>query len=244
MIVGAGRGIGLAIAKKMAKQGSALILTELPDRMEQLQENAQELAKDYQVSVQTLSLDIRNLENIKEVFLDLAQKEITLNYLVCNAGVNYLRKAIEVTEDIWDEVNDVNVKGNFFVMQEAAKQMIMGEGGSIVAIASQHGEKPNYDRAPYCASKAALIHLCKELALEWAAYKIRVNTVSPSFVLYESNKELLLSARGKREYLNTIPLHEYCSEDDVAGAVTYLLSEEARMITGHNLLVDGGWMLK
>lgn len=244
MIIGSGRGIGFAVATRLAAQGINLILTELLDYIDELQEKADKLTKIYGIRIDIFALDIRDIANIAEVFREIDKRNLDVSYLVCNAGVNYLSRAIEVTEEMWDEIHNINVKGHFFVMQEAAKQMIMRDGGSIVAIGSQHGLKPNYDRAPYCASKAALIHLCRELALEWAEYHIRVNTVSPGYVLYDSNKELLLSSKGKRQYLNRVPLYKYCSEEDVAYAVAFLLGQEAKMITGHNLLVDGGWMLK
>lgn len=244
MIVGSGRGTGLVIARMMAQDGIGLVLTEHPDRFQPLLEQAMLIELEFQIPVICFPLDIRNIDDVIDIFSKIKQQNLILDYLVCNAGINRLVEAIKVTEEIWDEINDVNVKGTFFVMQQAAKIMILNHGGSTVAIASQHGIKPNHNRAPYCASKAALIQVCKELALEWALHSIRVNVVSPTYILYEHNKDILLSPKGKREYLNSIPMYKYCSEKDVAEAVVFLLSDKSLMITGHNLVVDGGWVLK
>ncbi|MBU3089192.1 SDR family oxidoreductase [Clostridium gasigenes] len=243
-VIGASRGIGLEIAHRMAAKYSRLILTEISGQMSVLLQEAKVIREQYGTEVICYSLDIRDLSNIEFVFKEIEKQKVAINYLICNTGINILCKAIEVTEEIWDEINQVNLKGVFFVIQQVAKNMILNNGGSIVTMGSQHGIQPNYDRAPYCASKAGLINMCKELALEWAAYNIRVNTVSPTYILYDNNKEFLMSPKGQKEYLQSIPLNKYCSAKDVAGAVEFLLSDQAEMITGHNLVVDGGWTIK
>ena len=99
------------------------------------------------------------------------------------------------------------------------------------------------DRAAYCASKAGMIHLAKELALEWAKYGIRVNMVSPTMIFSEKNKEILDGNRAKKEYLIKIPLRKYAVPEDVSSAILFLNSDKASMITGQNLIVDGGWTI-
>lgn len=170
-------------------------------------------------------------------------ENIKVNRLVYTLGINYLASALEVTEDVWNTVFDVNVKGFFFVAQFFAKHMILNNGGRIVAVASQHGIRPNIDRSPYCASKAALIMTIKTLALELAKYNILVNAVAPTFIKYEKNANTLDSPRYSKFALSRIPLHEYAKADDVAEAICFLLTSNTNMITGHTLPVDGGWML-
>jgi len=244
LVVGAGRGSGLAIAKLLAQRCDILLLTEVEDRYSMLKYEAAGIVSSGTAKVECFTLDIRNIYEINSLFAQLEANGVILNYLVCNAGVNILQKAIEVTPETWDCVMDVNLRGAFFVMQGAAKSMLLNDGGGMVAIASQHGTVANYDRSPYCASKAGLIHMAKSLALEWSQHKIRVNVVSPTYILYEENKDLLLSPKGIREYQNSIPLNQYCRAEDVANAVDFLLSDKAALITGHNLIVDGGYTIK
>jgi len=241
IVVGASRGTGLEIARNLALNGADLVLTEIPDRINDLEMRTQELADEFKIKADCYSLDVTNIESIKTVFTKIKEKWKVLDTLINNAGINILCPAVEVTEMIWDRIVDINLKGLFFVMQEAAKIMITNGKGVIVSIASQHGVVGNKDRAPYCASKAGLINLSKALAYEWAKYDIRVNTVSPSFIETEQNEEFLQAPNCKREYLKKIPLQRYCSPKDVANAVSYLVSDNAQMITGHNLMVDGGW---
>lgn len=241
IVVGASRGTGLEIARNLAHNGADLVLTEIPDRINDLEIKSQEIAAEFNVKADCYELDVTSIESIKTAFSKIKEKWEAVDTLINNAGINILCPAVEVTEKIWDRIIDINLKGLFFVMQEAAKIMIANGKGAIVSIASQHGVVGNKDRAPYCASKAGLINLTKALAYEWAKYDIRVNTVSPSFIETEQNEELLQAPNSKREYLKKIPLQRYCLPKDVANAVSYLVSDNAQMITGHNLMVDGGW---
>lgn len=111
--------------------------------------------------------------------------------------------ALNVTEEIWDKINNVNLKGFFFSAKDVIGHMLLQNiKGNIIAIASQHGVVANINRAPYCASKARLIHLVKELALEFAEKGININIISPTFILSDKNHELLMSRKSQRDYLS------------------------------------------
>lgn len=241
VVVGASRGIGLEISKVLASEGYDLALTEIGDRFEDLLDKSKELIKEYDVKVSCYKLDITYIDNIEEIFKAIEKGFGNIDLLINNAGINILMPALEVSEDIWDRVLDINLKGLFFTMKEAAKIMIKRDGGSIINIASQHGIVGNENRAPYCSSKAGLVNLSKALSYEWSKYNIRVNCISPTYVLLDENKELLLSSKGKKQYLNTIPLRKYCTKEEIAGAVKYLSSKNATIITGHNIVLDGGY---
>ena len=180
-------------------------------------------------------------KNISNIYIE--EKKLVVDSFVYLAGINVLVSALETTEEIWDRIIDVNLKGFFFVSKVIAKNMILNGGGSILGIASQHAVVANVDRAAYCASKAGMIHLAKELALEWAKYGIRVNMVSPTMIFSEKNKEILDGNRAKKEYLIKIPLRKYAVPEDVSSAILFLNSDKASMITGQNLIVDGGWTI-
>lgn len=239
MIVGALSEIGKCLLS--AKSNMKYILTEKEESYNELLS----FVNMNQIDADIFALDVSNIKNIQEVFDKINKKELQIEALVYIPGKNYLCEAISVTEEIWDDIINVNLKGCFFVMQEVGKNMICHETkGSIVNISSQHGVVGNINRAPYCSSKAGLLNLNKVLSLEWSKFGIRVNSVSPTFIIYEKNYDFLMSSYSKREYLKNIPLHSYCEPKDITNAIRFLLSEDSKMITGHNLVVDGGWTIK
>lgn len=243
VITGAAGKIGSNIAKQFAKRGANLILLDHPSTQKEI-ELTGSLSEKYGVDIYSYFLDILNIPEIIECMNKLKKDISRIDVLVNSAGVNSFTSAMQVTEDIWDQVIDVNLKGTFFITQQIASWMIHQKKGAIVNIASQHGIVGNLNRAPYCASKAGVINLSRALASEWAKYQIRVNSVSPTFV-HDINDELnnnfLTSSKAKREYISRIPLRRYATPTDIVNAVLYLSSDMAQMVTGHNLVVDGGW---
>ena len=188
-------------------------------------------------------LDIRECKKIKALFDKL--KVFPCKELVVLAGVNILEEALNISEEMWDMIIDTNLKGCFFIMREAAKNMIYHDiNGSIVNIASQHGHVGNLNRAAYCASKAAVLNLNRVLALEWATFGIRVNSISPTWITYSHNKDLLNDNEFKKKNLYKIPLRKYCTSTDIVNAIEYLLSDKSRMMTGQSIILDGGWTIK
>ena len=241
LIVGSTSEIAIEFIKNNIEKNKKYILTDLEEKCEELRN----IVKELKVEAHIFPLDVLNIKEIETLFCKISESRIIISEVIYVAGINYLVDAIDMSEEIWDKVISVNLKGCFFVMKEAAKNMIVNDvEGSMVNISSQHGVVGNIQRAPYCASKAGIINLNKSLAIEWAQYNIRVNSVSPTFILYDKNKNLLMSDKFKRSYLRNIPLRSYCSSKDVVSAINFLLSKENKMITGHNLVVDGGWTIK
>jgi len=163
-----------------------------------------------------------------------------IDILVNNAGVNIPRPALEVTEEDWDGVLDINLKGLFFTAQKTALAMKNG-GGRIINIASQNGVVGYYRRAAYCASKAGVVNLTRVLAIEWAPLGITVNAVGPTFVVTPLTQSTWDDPAMREDLLKRIPLGRVGVPEDVVGAVVFLASPAASLITGHTLLVDGGW---
>ena len=164
-----------------------------------------------------------------------------VDVLVNNAGVNVPKDALDVTERDWDAVLDVNLKGLFFMSQAVGKRMKEMGGGKIVNMASQNGVVGYYKRAAYCSSKAGVVNLTRVLALEWAQYNINVNAVGPTFVLTPLTQSTFDDPVMRADLLERIPLGRVGQPEDVVGAVVFLASPAASLITGHTLLVDGGW---
>jgi NAD(P)-dependent dehydrogenase (short-subunit alcohol dehydrogenase family) len=165
-----------------------------------------------------------------------------VDILVNNAGTNVPEPFLEVSEDNLDRMLAVNVKGVFLVAQAAARCMVeRGEGGSIINISSQMGHVGAPRRTVYCATKHAVEGLTKAMAVELAPHKVRVNSVAPTFVETPMTKPLLEDETLREDTLSRIPLGRLGRVEDVTGAVLFLASPAAGLITGASLLVDGGW---
>lgn len=241
VVIGATSSIGDTLVPELMEQYRDIILTESPENYAHLVEKYSEYGEKQ--GVYFLKLDVLNKDQIRKLEEFIDEKELVIGSLAYLAGINILIPALEMTEEIWDKIININLRGFFFLSQVIAKNMILHGGGSILGIASQHGIVANVDRAAYCASKAGMIHLAKELALEWAKYGIRVNIVSPTMILSEKNKDILEGARAKKEYLAKIPLKKYAVPEDISEAILFLNSDKASMITGQNLVIDGGWTI-
>ncbi|MGN6759551.1 MAG: SDR family NAD(P)-dependent oxidoreductase, partial [Thermomicrobiales bacterium] len=199
-------------------------------------------AADYGAQTLVLPLDLLQLDTIGAMVDQAVAHFGRIDILVNNAGINIQRMALDVTEDDWDKVLDVNLKGLFFTSQAVARVMVrQGTGGKIVNIASQMGVVGYIKRAAYCSSKAGVVNLSRVLAFEWAEYGIRVNCIGPTFVETPLTAPMFEDKAFRDDVLHRIPLGRLGKPEDVVGAVVYLASPASDMVTGHTLLVDGGW---
>lgn len=240
LVTGAGSGIGRAIAIAVAEAGADCVITELPNRLSSLEPVRAAIAQTGHRAA-ALPLELPDLDSIDRLVQGVIAEFGRIDVLVNNAGVNIPRDALEVTEKDWDMVLDVNLKGLFFLTQRVAREMIPAGGGKIVNIASQNGVVGYYRRAAYCSSKAGVVNLTRVLALEWAKHGIRVNVVAPTFILTPLTQSTFDDPVMREDLLKRIPLGRVGKPEDVVGAVVFLASPAADLITGHTLLVDGGW---
>lgn len=240
LVTGAGSGIGQAIAVAMAEAGADCVATELPQTMKSLETTCAAIASTGRRAMGH-ALALPDAASIDALVRDTLQEFRRIDILVNNAGVNIPRPALEVTEEDWDRVLDVNLKGLFFLSQRVARHMIGAGGGKIVNMASQNGVVGYYRRAAYCSSKAGVVNLTRVLALEWAQHKIRVNAVAPTFILTPLTQSTFDDPVLREDLLKRIPVGRVGQPEDVVGAVVFLASPAADMITGHTLLIDGGW---
>jgi len=167
-----------------------------------------------------------------------------IDVLINVAGINILQKFLDLERENLEKVVRVNAMNPLLLTQHIVKKMIAHGTGNIIFIGSQHGMVANYDRVPYSLSKAMLLQMTKSIALELSSFGIRVNCVSPTFVLTSKNDSMLNHPLLLKEALSEIPLKRYALPEDIANAVWFLVSEESSMVTGHNLVVDGGWTIK
>jgi 2-deoxy-D-gluconate 3-dehydrogenase len=239
IVTGAGSGIGKAVAVAVAEAGADCVPTELPEKMASLESVCDAISKSGRKAL-PLSLRLPDMSSMDALVAKTIQEMGRVDILVNNAGVNIPQDALELTEEDWDAVLDVNLKGLFFLSQRVAREMIK-TGGKIVNIASQNGVVGYYKRAAYCSSKAGVVNLTRVLAIEWAKYKINVNAVGPTFILTPLTQSTFDDPMLREDLLKRIPLGRVGQPEDVVGAVVFLASPAADLVTGHTLLVDGGW---
>ncbi len=238
LITGASRGIGHDVALAMAHAGAKMVvgardekaLAELVKRIER--EGGEALA---------VPLDMGDLAQINEAVNRTVTHFGRLDILVNNAGVGTNHDAVQVTEEDWDSLMDVNLKGLFFMCQAAGKRMIAQGYGRIINMSSQAGQVGILRHAVYCASKGGVDQLTRVLALEWAKDGVRVNAVAPTFIRTPGTAERLDTPAFAADVLSRLPVGYVGNTMDVAGAVIYLASPAADLINGAILLVDGGW---
>ena len=237
LVTGSGRGLGAATAQGLAQLGAAIVGTSRDEHV------ARQIAERF--GTRPYVLDVSNVTAVRDFVDRLFEEDEGVDMLVNNAGVNIARPAIEVSEADWDTVIDTNLKGSFFLATSLARRWLdRGSTGSIVNVASQAGVVAIEERATYGSSKAGLIHLTKVLALEWARHSIRVNAVAPTFVRTELTAPTLGRPEWAGELLSRIPVGRFGEPEDVVGAVAFLLGDSASLITGHTIVVDGGYTIR
>lgn len=242
VVTGSGTGIGEALAHALGNAGARVVVTDLPQFLDRAQNVAQTINQAYGVEATAHGLDVTDLQSIDKLVADVAEKWGQIDILVNNAGINIPKYAVDVTEEDWDKVVDIDLKGVFFMSKAAGKHMIeKSVKGVIVNIASQMGVVGYYKRSAYGAAKAGVVNLTRVLAVEWANHGIRVNSVGPTFARTALTAPMFADPAYYDEVISHIPLGRLATPEDIAGAVVFLASPAAGMVTGHCLLVDGGW---
>lgn len=239
-VTGSGSGIGEAVAEALAEAGADVALSEVPQRMHALDGVCRRIEAQGRTAV-PLPLRLPEIDSIDAFVAGAVEGLGRIDILVNNAGVNIPADALDLTEADWDSVQDVNLKGLFFLSQRVARRMKADGGGRIINMASINGVVGYYKRAAYCSSKAGVVNLTRVLALEWAQYGINVNAIGPTFILTPMTQSTFDDPAQRQDLLGRIPLGRVGKPEDVVGAVVFLASPAAAMVTGHTLMVDGGW---
>jgi len=238
IVTGAARGLGRACALAMAHEGAdiALGLRDVTTAAELEQE-----IKAMGRKVIRLQMDVSDLQQINDAVARAVETFGKINILVNNVGVAHGNPAENVTEEDFDHTINLNLKGNFFTAQAVGKQMIKQGSGRIINMSSQAGFIALDNESIYCMTKAGVNHLTKNLASEWAKYNINVNAVAPTFIETPGTEPWLKDRAFRQSVLDRIPLGRIGKPMEVAGAVVFLASDAASLITGEIMLIDGGW---
>jgi len=238
VVTGASKGIGYGLARALAHAGARVAVAARD--MDALQGLADEIRAEGGEAL-PVYLDVRDVSQIREVMQGVKDHFGQLDILVNNAGLGANHAAVDVTEDDWDTMMDVNLKGLFFCAQAAGRIMLERGYGRIINMSSQASVVGIRDHAVYCASKGGVNQLTRVLALEWSARGVTVNAVGPTFIYTPGTAERLDNPDYLQGVLARLPIGHVGTITDVAGAVIYLASPAAAMVTGTILLVDGAW---
>lgn len=239
IITGSGRGIGKAIAMKFALLGANVVINDIP-QSEYAEETCEEI-KAMGVKSIVVKGDVRNIDDVKNL-VDTTVNELgSIDIFVNNAGVTRDGLMLRMSEEDWDLVMDINLKGAFNCIKTAIRPMMKQKKGSIINISSVVGVMGNAGQANYSASKAGLIGLTKSTAKEFASRGIRCNAVAPGFI--SSAMTDALTDDVKQKYFDAIPLSKFGTGEQIADAVAFLASDMSEYITGQVINVDGGLLM-
>ncbi|MBS0241857.1 MAG: glucose 1-dehydrogenase [Proteobacteria bacterium] len=236
LVTGGGGGIGGAIARKFAAEGASVLCSD--------RDVAKAEATVAQITkaggrASACKADVAIAADCKAQVAETVKRYGRIDILVNNAGIGFHKLALDTSLDDWERVMRINLTGSFISAKAAAKQMVaQGKGGRIIQIGSISGQRGNMGGIAYGASKAAVMHVCKVLAVELSAKGIMVNAIAPGPI------ETGISVHGpsrRKSYLDRIPTNAYGTVDAVANAALYLASDECQWVTGHALNVDGGF---
>lgn len=234
IVTGASRGIGRAIAKRLAAQGATVVATARAD-------NAASTVQEIQSAggkAEAASLEVSDGAAIHAVVDSVLERHARIDILVNNAGIAHDQLLLRMRRDEWDQVLATNLTAAFALTQAVLKPMIRQRGGRVICISSVVGQSGNAGQANYAASKAGLIGFAKSVAQEVASRNVTVNVVAPGLI--ETDMTKLIAENAKDQWQARIPMKRMGTPDDVASAVCFLASDEAAYITGQVLAVNGG----
>ncbi len=236
LVTGGSRGIGKAIAKRLASEGATVVINYT-----QNDTAAKETAKEIEDAGGQASIskfDVSDFDAVHEAVDKIIENYGGLHILINNAGITRDTLLMRMKEEDWDNVMSVNLKGMFNCTKAVTRNMLKQREGRIINLTSVVGEMGNAGQTNYAASKAGIIGFTKACAREMAPRGITVNAVSPGFIQTDITDEL--TEELKQDYISRIPMNRFGTTDDVAGAVAFLTSDEASYITGEVFRINGG----
>jgi NAD(P)-dependent dehydrogenase (short-subunit alcohol dehydrogenase family) len=231
LVTGGLSGIGEAIASRMRDEGAIVISADI----------ATEVTALTNETVAPLRMDVSNPESVRLAIGLVLDRYGRIDCLINSAGIAKAVPFLETSLQDFDQMVSVNLRGSFLVGQLAAMAMTQTGGGAIVNIASVSGIKANIDRSAYGASKAGLILLSCVMAVELAGYGIRVNVIAPGPIRTKMTDKMH-TEQARKQWCEATPMHRYGTPEEIAGAAVFLCSKDAQYITGHVMVVDGGFV--
>lgn len=242
VVTGGGRGIGYSLARALADNGAAVGLIDVLD---EVSKSAAELARATGVAAAGVTTDVRDPGALDDAFGQLEAELGIADILITSAGITIWGDSIDVTREDWEKVIDINLSGTFFATQSFARRLLpTGRPGSAILISSMSGKIVNVPQfqASYNASKAAVTHLGKSLAVEWAKAGIRVNSLEPGYTLSDMTRQFMdANPDLAKLWESMIPVGRMGEPADLVGATLFLASSDSGYVTGQSIVVDGGY---
>lgn len=243
IVTGAARGIGLAIAERLATDGADVVMADLDGRGVVAAADRLAASVGRPGRVNGMAADCSDRAEVERIIAACLDRFGRLDVFVANAGIGLPVPLLDTSDDVWDRTMAINLRGVFLGVQLAGQAMRSRGGGRIVATASTNAFWMETDLAAYDASKAGVVGLIRTAAMELAPDRITVNAVGPGLIVTDLTREMAEDPDRARVYLRQIPAGRFGTPKDVAGAVAFLVSADATWITGHVLVVDGGQTL-
>lgn len=245
IVTGGSRGIGLGIAEIFVREGATVVIV---NRTTETGKAAAEKIANSGGSAVSIPTDVSKIKEVEKMVRAVIERYKKIDILCNNAGIGLLRSVVDSTEEEWDRLIDINLKGVFLCSKYVIPEMIKNHGGSIINMASAASYVAFQNDAAYCASKGGLLMLTKQMALDYAHYKIRVNCICPGFII-TSQLEHYLNQHDdpeavRKEVESLHPIGRLGTPEDIAYAALYLASDESSFVTGTSLVVDGGLLTK
>lgn len=241
VVTGSTKGLGLGISHGLAEAGADIVVVSR--NYEDCAKVATEIEKKGQ-SALPVKADVRSLVSIDELIKKVVDRYGRIDILVNNAGTAITKPPEVLTEDEWDDVINVNLKGAFFMAQKAGLQMIKQRHGKIINVGSIFSFVGDANIVAYCTSKGGLLLMTKSLALAWARYNIQVNLIAPGYIETEINKKVLNEDKVFNHIMFQTPARRLGTVRDIVGAIVYLASDATNYMTGQSMIIDGGWVAR
>ena len=236
IITGAARGLGKSMAVGLARYGAHVVITDVIDTKYTLME-----IKEYDDQSFDLQVDVSNKSEVEQMIKKTVDQFGSIDIFVNNAGILKSANAEDFSEKDWKKVIDVNLNGVFLCAQAAGKQMIEQQSGKIINVSSIAGLSGYASSAAYSASKAGVISITKTLAAEWGKHNIQINAICPGVFATDMTADYLKDDEFKEMIKTNVPLGRYATPDELMGTIIYLASNASDYMTGHALVIDGGW---
>jgi NAD(P)-dependent dehydrogenase (short-subunit alcohol dehydrogenase family) len=239
IVTGAGRGLGAAMAKGLADAGASIIVADI-DLLAAAA--TADLITEAGGKAHPVKVDVGSADDVKAMVDTAVNTFGTVDILVNNAGINRRNPCVEMSEEDWDAVIRVNLKGTFLCAREVGKILVEKQSGKVINVASLLATVAQPNRGPYAASKGAVAQFTKVLALEWAPYNVNVNAIAPGYFATELNTKLMEDKQVYDEITARIPMARWADPQELIGTVVFLASEASSYMTGQLVNIDGGYL--
>ncbi len=241
LVTGAGSGIGAAIAEQFAAEGARVAINIRPGGKHNGADLEARINRANEGNAMIAPADVENRGAVEEMIQQVVARFGRLDIAVNNAGIEFKKPFVEVSDQEWNKVLGVNLYGSFLVSQLAVRQMIkQGPGGKLIFVSSVHEDIPFPGYTSYCASKGAIRMMMRNLAMELAPNKINVNNIAPGAIATPINQKVLQNPEEKKNAISEIPWGRFGKPEEVAAVALFLASEESDYVTGSTYYVDGG----